>query len=160
MEINTLEQQAQPAGTGRWTVLVMGAITLGGLLLCATSFSSPFNYARFAWGLMLLWPGLIWLRMLKDALVARNGGHDKAWRRLPFNAAMALMPGLVLLWYGLAAPADPTLTRGGFDVCELSVGYCVSGTRAGAYFGGFGLLLGLVVISLMVKAAQQTKPDG
>jgi hypothetical protein len=68
---------------------------------------------------------------------------------------MALMPGLTLIWYGLAGPANPTLTRGGFDVCELAVGYCVSGTRAMAYFGGFFLLVGLVVVRQMVSAAQE-----
>jgi hypothetical protein len=150
-------RQAQPGGTGMWTVFIMSVVTLGGLLLCATSFGEPFNYARFTWGLFLLWPGLIWLRRLKDLLVARvrPDSEDNAWRRLPFNIAMALMPGLTLIWYGLAAPANPTLTRGGFDVCELAVGYCVSGTRAIAYFGAFFWLVGLVMVRQLVRAARE-----
>jgi hypothetical protein len=152
-------QQAQPSGTGMRTVIIMSVVTLGGLLLCATSFGELFNYARFIWGLFLLWPGLIWLRILKDVLVARVrpdwAARDDAWRRLPFNIATALAPGQSLIWYGLAAPANPTLTRGGFDVCELAVGYCVSGTRAMAWFGGFALLIGLVVVSLMVRTAKE-----
>lgn len=154
-----MQEQQAPTSSRIWTVFIMSAITLGGLLLCATSFGEPFKFARFAWGLVLLWPGLIWLRMLKDAWVERSApdwaARDNAWRRLPFNAAMALMPGLIFIWYGLAAPASPTLTRGGFDVCDLSVGYCVSGTRAVAWFGGFALLLGLLVVWLMVRAAKE-----
>ena len=123
--------------------------------LVVSSFGPTLNYGRLAFGLSVLWVCALWLR--QD--LARRYGFGKGWLGWGINALLAIIPGLILLWYGWSAQAQPSLTNSGIDVCALQTGWCASGTRAFGFFGGAALLVGLVwsyfLFSIEKKSARQ-----
>lgn len=124
--------------SSKFTVGKLLALALG-LWLAFTSFGEVLNYGRLTIALLIFWLGAIWLKQMLE----QDGRLGNGWLLWGLNALLAIIPGLILLWYGLASPAQPSLTNGGQDICELQVGWCVSGSRAFAFFGGAALLAGL-----------------
>jgi hypothetical protein len=110
-----------------------------GLWLVISSFEAELNYGQLALGLLLLWACAFWAKGFWEA----NHGPVGGWPGWALSSLLAIIPGLILLAYGLLAPAQPSLTNSGLDVCALQTGWCVSGTRAFAFFGAAGLLAGL-----------------
>ena len=118
-------------------------------------FSSPTNYGQALAGLFALWLALILLRTLKDDLFPADASQNRAYWRLPLNILLSISPGLFLIWFGIFAPASPSVTNSGIDVCQFEPGFCVSGTRSMIFFGGFALLVGLGLVYVLVRSAEQ-----
>lgn len=114
------------------------AITAFAVWALMTGWSPEIHYERITWGLFAAWMMLLHLWFAVRARVLGPGGVLRRPLVLLIDILFSLLPGVFLFGYGWLAPAAPTLTRGGMDVCDLEVGYCVSGTRA---FIGFGLVL-------------------
>ena len=143
-----------------WTWLLAAVTSLVSLWLLATGLAGPPNHNRITLGLLLAWVAALFLRAIKDAQLPTGRSANPLWRA-PFSVLLALAPGLILLAYGLFAPAQPSLANSGVDVCAYEVGWCVSGTRAFIVFGGVALLIGIAVAYAIVKAAIQANrpPD-
>ena len=121
-------------------------------------FSSPTNYGQALAGLFALWLALILLRTLKDDIFpadASDNLQNRAYWHLPLNILLSIAPGLFLMWFGVFAPASPSVTNSGIDVCQFETGFCVSGTRSMIFFGGFALLVGLGLVYVLVRSAEQ-----
>lgn len=149
--------QSKTANRVTGALLKLG-ITASAVWLILSALTSPVNYGRLTAGLLVLWLALILLRGLKDQLWSfQQTGPEyrrrRAYRRLPFSILLSIAPGAILLWYGIFAPAVPSRTRGGIDVCELQVGLCVSGTRAFIFWGIVVLIGGLIWAYVLIRSA-------
>ncbi|KAA3642688.1 MAG: hypothetical protein DWQ07_19355 [Chloroflexi bacterium] len=134
---------------------IVGSVSVGlAVWWLLHGFSSPTNYGQALAGLFALWLALILLRALKDDLFpadASNNLQNRAYWRLPLNILLSISPGLFLLWFGIFAPASPSVTNSGLDVCQFETGWCVSGTRSMIFFGAMALLVGLGMVYLLIK---------
>jgi hypothetical protein len=117
----------------RWLTFALG------VWLVASSLAATPVYGRLTFGLLILWLSAIWL---KQSLEQRYGALQ-GWPAWAVNAVLALIPGLILFSYGAFTPAQPSLTNSGIDVCQLSTGFCVSGSRTFVFFGGVLFLAGV-----------------
>lgn len=122
--------------------------------------SLPTNYGQVLAGLFASWLALVLLRAIKDDFFPTDASADQgrsAFWRLPLNILLSVSPGLFLLWFGIFAPASPSVTNSGVDVCQFEVGWCVSGTRSMMVFGAMALFVGLGVVYVLVKSAGRTR---
>ena len=122
-----------------WNPIIKLAVSALGIWLVASSFTPDLNYGRLVTGLLFLWVSTIWLKQY----VELKRGRARGWLNWGITSLLAVIPGLILLWYGLLTPAQPSLTNSGIDVCALQTGWCVSGTRAFIFWGGIVFLAGL-----------------
>jgi hypothetical protein len=129
------------------TLLKIGIFAAGGLLIFS-SFGSPLNYGRLTIGLLALWLSAVWFKQSWQESWLANLRNRPTYEQGLFlwaiNALLIILPGLILLGYGVFSPASPSLTNSGVDICQFEVGYCVSGSRAFIFIGGLALLIGLV----------------
>lgn len=116
-----------------------------GVWAMMTGWEPEILFVRLTWGALGLWCGLLgfWI-----AIRRRTGFKGRPVRKFfvrLIDLSFALLPGVILIAYGALAPAAPSLTQGGFDVCDTSPGYCVSGTRAFVPFGIFTIIIGVIL---------------
>lgn len=125
------------------SLLVAGCFACGAWAI-AIGKGPEVRYGLLVWGALSLWSGMLvsWIGV-RRALREREGPYRKRLMRI-LDLGVALAPGVILIMYGVFAPAAPSLTQGGFDVCDTSPGFCVSGTRAFIHFGVFTLVVGVI----------------
>lgn len=129
---------SQLGSVGKWLAMIVA------VWLAFTSFGNDLNYGRLTLALLIFWLGGVWLKQSLE----RNGRLD-GWLLWGANATIAIIPGLILLGYGLFSPAQPSLTNSGVDVCQLETGWCISGSRVFIFWGGALLLAGLAWSTFM-----------
>jgi hypothetical protein len=141
---------------------------LASLWLAVTGLLPALNHGRLTASAWVLWLAVILLRALKDRIWPFTGADSaanlqRAWMRFPLNVVLAFMPGLSLLWFGIFAPDEPSLTQGGLDVCALETGLCISGPRAVIVWGVLILGIGLLGLWLIwpgrVKKVEQAQGE-
>lgn len=126
----------------------------------ATGWEPEVNYERLVWAALALWLSTLWVWIaVRGRLRSFATPLMKRLSRL-VDIMIALAPGAILIAYGSIAPAAPSLTRGGFDVCDTSPGWCVSGTRAFVAFGIFTILLGLIAHWIVGLEAPKKDTEG
>jgi FtsH-binding integral membrane protein len=127
---------------GSVVLLVLAAISARGLY---TGFTPEIKYGQLAWGALGAWSTLVllWLRVPRRVRKSEQGAT--VFVSYAVTLLLCVAPGVILACYGWLAAAVPSYTRGGVDVCELEVGYCVSGTRSFIFFGFWGVVIGLII---------------
>jgi hypothetical protein len=110
-----------------------------GLWLVVSSQGAELDHTRLTVGLLILWVCALWLKQYLQT----NGNLGQGWLSWAVSSVLAIIPGAILLWFGIFAPAQPSLTNSGVDVCQFQTGWCVSGTRTFIFWGGAVLLAGL-----------------
>jgi len=103
------------------------------------------KYGQLTWGSLGAWATLVllWLRVPKRIRRSERGAAAVA--SYVMRLLLCVAPGVILACYGWLAPPAPSYTQGGVDVCQLEVGYCVSGTRAFIFFGCWSVVIGLII---------------
>lgn len=138
----------------RAAAFILICFSFGGWAVLGVAAAEP-RYGLALCGALVLWAGLLTVWMKVRRVVSGEARPSrKRFTRL-VDLVFSLAPGLVLVAYGAFAPAAPSLTRGGFDVCDASPGYCVSGVRAFVDLGICALIVGVIthwVIWLETKA--------
>jgi hypothetical protein len=134
-------------------IVPMVAAGAAGIWLVISSQGTPTDYGQLTLGLLGLWLSAVWLKQY----VQQTYGSARGWLGWAINALLAIVPGLILLWYSLFTPAQPSLTNSGVDVCAFQTGWCVSGNRALSFFSGFALLAGIVWAYFTFTIEQKTK---
>jgi len=132
-----------------WLGIFGTTFLLLALWLAGTGLFPSLNHGRLTASVWVFWLAIILLRGLKDRIWPfleddPDALLRRAWMRLPLNVVLALLPGLSLLWFGLFAPNESSLTRGSVDVCTLETGLCISGPRATIIWGVLILVIGLI----------------
>lgn len=124
-------------------LLLVGCLAFGGWALTVSQ-GPEIRYGLMLWGALSVWCGLTmgWI-LARPRMRLAGSPYRKRLVRL-LDLGVAVLPGVLLIAYGALAPAAPSLTQGGFDICDTSPGYCVSGTRAFVHFGLFILVTGVI----------------
>lgn len=120
-----------------------------------TTGSGPeLGYGRLTWAALAAWFVLLrcWLGLWKRLYSAPPGAVARAVGCL-IDCVFTLAPALIVIAYGALAPAAPSLTAGGVDVCQYETGFCVSGTRSFIGFGIFMLVVELIFAGCIIVAA-------
>lgn len=102
------------------------------------------RYGLLLCGVLALWCGalVVWVGMRRRVAFVGRHGLKRLLRLV--DLVFAILPGALLMMYGGLAPAVPSLTRGGLDVCDTFAGFCVSGTRAFVDLGICTLIVGVI----------------
>ena len=135
-------------------------ITVFAAWALTTGWSPEVSYVQLAWGFFAVWVVLLRVWCALRAVVMGSGGLIRRSCVHVLDTIVSLLPGSILVAYGWFAPAAPSITRGGMDVCDLEVGYCVSGTRAFIGFGVVALVFGAIISLCLViseRAAIQAR---
>lgn len=139
-------------------VIMIGFVVLFGLVAMSawalyTGVTPDIKYGQLTWGALGAWAALLllWLRVPQRVRKSKHGWT--AFVSYVVTLLLCVAPGIILASYGWLAPAVPSYTRGGVDVCDLEVGYCVSGTRAFIFLGGSSAVIGLI-INWVINPAQ------